>query len=192
MFTATVIGNLGADAEVREYNNKKFVSFKVAHTDAWTGADGVRHENTQWVSCALNGDGGSLLQYLKKGTKVCVIGSCTFGVASSKIARAMVATVNLNVRDVELCGGSSDAVPRRLVGQDGVIYDTEKFFFVDISKDENKHLANSVMYGERGGEFQVDAIGYIHPVVSKQETKLQQQEISQAKEQVDENGNEIF
>lgn len=164
MFTATVIGNLGADAEVKVYNDKKFVAFKVAHTDAWKGEDGVKHENTQWISCALNGDGGSLLPYLKKGVKVCVTGSLSLGVASSKIARRMVPTANLSVRDVELCGGSSDIVPRKLVGQDGVIYDTVKCFFVDVNREENKHLAGTIMYGERGGEYQVSDIGYITPI----------------------------
>ena len=164
MLNATVIGNLGADAEIRVYNDKKFVSFKVAHTDSWKGEDGVKHETTQWVSCALNGDGGSLLPYLKKGVKVCVTGSLTLGVASSKIARKMVPTANLSVRDVELCGGSSDIVPRKLVGQDGVIYDTVKCFFVDVNREETKHLAGTVMYGERGGEYQVSEIGYVSPI----------------------------
>ena len=77
MLQLEIIGNLGADAQVMTSNGKPFVSFNVAHTERWQGEDGVKHEQTQWVSGALNGDGGNLLQYLKKGTTVSNITSTT-------------------------------------------------------------------------------------------------------------------
>ena len=69
MIKLSIIGNLGADAEVKNHNGKEFVSFRVAHTDRFT-QDGQTKETTTWVSCILNGNGGNLLPYLKKGTKV--------------------------------------------------------------------------------------------------------------------------
>ena len=64
MLQVQVIGNLGADAEVKEFNGSKGVCFNVAHTERWTDEQGTKHENTTWVSCILNGDGGKLLPYL--------------------------------------------------------------------------------------------------------------------------------
>ena len=105
MIKMEIIGNLGADAEVKVYNGSKFVSFRVAHTDKWVDQQsGVISTQTTWVSCSLNGDGGGLTPYLKKGTKVFVRGTPNFVVYSSPKTRKMETGVNLFVREVELCG----------------------------------------------------------------------------------------
>lgn len=46
MFKAMIIGNLGRDAEEREYNGKKFLSFTVAVSDK----DKDGNDHTQWIS----------------------------------------------------------------------------------------------------------------------------------------------
>lgn len=68
MLQIEVIGNLGSDAEIKEINGKKYVSFSVA--DSYCGADsqGNRVERTNWVSVLWYGDGGRMFSYLKKGT----------------------------------------------------------------------------------------------------------------------------
>lgn len=67
MMRLEVIGNLGADAEIKEVNGRKFVSFRIAHTDKWVDSQTQQAQvTTQWVSCAINGDGGKLVPYLKK------------------------------------------------------------------------------------------------------------------------------
>lgn len=109
MIKMEIIGNLGADAEVKVYNGSKFVSFRVAHTDKWVDQQsGVINTQTTWVSCSLNGDGGGLTPYLKKGTKVFVRGTPNFVVYSSPKTRKMETGVNLFVREVELCGGHQE------------------------------------------------------------------------------------
>ena len=109
MIKMEIIGNLGADAEVKVYNGSKFVSFRVAHTDKWVDQQtGVISTQTIWVSCSLNGDGGGLTPYLKKGTKVFVRGTPNFAVYSSPKTRKMETGVNLFVREVELCGGHQE------------------------------------------------------------------------------------
>lgn len=109
MIKMEIIGNLGADAEVKAYNGNKFVSFRVAHTDKWVDQQtGVISTQTIWVSCSLNGDGGGLTPYLKKGTKVFVRGTPNFVVYSSPKTRKMETGVNLFVREVELCGGHQE------------------------------------------------------------------------------------
>lgn len=109
MIKMEIIGNLGADAEVKVYNGSKFVSFRVAHTDKWVDQlTGVISTQTTWVSCSLNGDGGGLTPYLKKGTKVFVRGTPNFVVYSSPKTHKMETGVNLFVREVELCGGHQE------------------------------------------------------------------------------------
>lgn len=109
MIKLEIIGNLGADAEVKVYNGNKFVSFRVAHTDKWVDQNtGVISTQTTWVSCSMNGDGGGLTPYLKKGTKVFVRGTPNFVVYSSPKTHKMETGVNLFVREVELCGGHQE------------------------------------------------------------------------------------
>ena len=109
MIKVEIIGHLGADAMLQVVNGNKFVSFRVANTDAWTDKQtGEIKKSTQWISCSLNGDGGALLPYLKKGTKVFVRGNAQFVVFSSAKSRQMEVGVNLYVREIELCGGSKE------------------------------------------------------------------------------------
>ena len=109
MIKVEIIGNLGADAMLQVVNGNKFVSFRVANTDAWTDKQtGEIKKSTQWISCSLNGDGGALLPYLKKGTKVFVRGNAQFVIFSSAKTRQMEVGVNLFVREIELCGGQKE------------------------------------------------------------------------------------
>ena len=107
MIKMEIIGNLGADAQMQVYNGNKYVSFRIANTDAWTDkSTGEIKKSTQWVSCSMNGDGGNILPYLKKGAKIFVRGNAQIVVYSSPKTHQMEAGVNLFVREIELCGGS--------------------------------------------------------------------------------------
>ena len=109
MIKVEIIGNLGADAQLQEKNGNRFVSFRVANTDKWIDkSTGQVIESTQWISCTLNGDGGALLTYLKRGTKVFVRGNAQFVIFSSAKTRQMEVGVNLFVREIELCGGQKE------------------------------------------------------------------------------------
>lgn len=166
MLQLSVIGNLGRDAEVKETNGRKYVSFTVAHSDVFTDSNGQRHENTQWVSCILNGDGGSLLQYLTKGKKVYVSGDGSARVYSSKVQRQMVAGLDLNVRVIELIGGSSDEVPRQLVGNGGVLLEVHKSFWIDPEIAKNQGADNNtdiLLQSVNGATFRVNCNGYVTP-----------------------------
>ena len=78
MFKAMIIGNLGRDAEEREYNGKKFLSFTVAVSEK--DKDGQEH--TQQISVTTNQLG--LKDYLKKGKQVYIIGDQKNDVYESK------------------------------------------------------------------------------------------------------------
>lgn len=179
-----LIGNLGDDAQVQVYNDKKFVSFKIADTDKWTDAQGVTHEATTWVSCTMSGDGGNILKYLKKGVKVFVQGKMSTRVYSSPKERAMVAGINLQVFNIELCGGSSDDVPRQLVTPNGQIVDVFKFYFVNMQ--EAQIPAGTQLMPTRGnGLFVVNDNGSVTP--------MQQEESAPTESpKTDENGIQIF
>jgi single-strand DNA-binding protein len=73
----TLIGNLGADPEVRTTSDgRRIVRFSVATTERWKDASGARQERTDWHRIAIFSSGlGKLAEdYLRKGAKVLVEG----------------------------------------------------------------------------------------------------------------------
>lgn len=153
-----VIGNLGVDAEVKNANGKEFISFKVADTVKFTDQKGKVSETTTWINCAMTGDrNSSILPYLRKGVKVFVEGRPSYRLYSSEKQRAMLVSVDLHVTSVELCGGSSDIVPRNVVDSNGVLHDVTKHYWSESLKDQ-------IVYGVYGGSYQVDKQGFITPI----------------------------
>lgn len=79
MLKLDVIGALGADPVTRTANGREFITFNVAHNYRKVSEDGeIQKDETVWVACALNGSGGALLPWLRKGTQVYVSGKPTF------------------------------------------------------------------------------------------------------------------
>jgi single-strand DNA-binding protein len=74
-----LIGNLGADPEIRRLNSgDPVVNLRVACTDTWRDkASGERKERTEWVSVVIFNEGLAKIaeQYLRKGSKVFLSGS---------------------------------------------------------------------------------------------------------------------
>ena len=107
MLQIEVIGNLGKDAEVKEFSGRKYVCFSVAHTE------NVRAQNpgeppvqrTTWLSVYWYGDGGAMLQDLKRGTKVFVRGTMRNNLYTDRTGQTRV-DINVNAREVYLCGSS--------------------------------------------------------------------------------------
>ena len=71
----TLIGNLGADPELR-YSQKgaPIASFRVAVNQVRNGPDGDRQENTEWFRVRAMGRLSEFAQRLQKGNRVLVIG----------------------------------------------------------------------------------------------------------------------
>lgn len=103
MLQCEVIGNIGSDAEIKEFGGKKYVSFNVAHSERRKDANGTTVESTTWVSVLWYGDGGGLTQYLKKGCKVFVRGRLSVKTYQDKNGNTQVA-VKVNANEVNLCG----------------------------------------------------------------------------------------
>lgn len=157
MIKLQVIGNLGADAQVINSNGNEFVSFRVAHSDSYT-RDGQKFERSLWIDCALNGNGGNLLQYLKKGAKVFVDGYPTFRIYDSAQARCKMVGVQISVKSIELCGGSNDPVPGELSTTEGEVISVLKCFYTSEEKVHGQTLLDRNMK-----PFDVDENGFITP-----------------------------
>ena len=69
-----LIGNLGADPEIRTFQNGgKVANLRIATSESWKDkATGERKEKTEWHSVAIFNDGlvGVVERFLKKGSKV--------------------------------------------------------------------------------------------------------------------------
>lgn len=74
-----LIGNLGADPEVRTLpNGNKVVNLSLATTDSWRDKNtGERREKTEWHRVVIFSDGMAKVaeQYLRKGSKVYLEGA---------------------------------------------------------------------------------------------------------------------
>ena len=73
-----LIGNLGADPEVRSFpNGGKVVNIRIASSESWRDRNtGERKERTEWHSVAIFNENLAKVaeQYLKKGSKVYIEG----------------------------------------------------------------------------------------------------------------------
>lgn len=73
-----IIGNLGADPEVKSFQNGgRIANLRIATSESWKDKQtGERKERTEWHSVAITGDGlaGVAERYLRKGSKVYIEG----------------------------------------------------------------------------------------------------------------------
>lgn len=102
MLKMEVIGNIGDDAEVKNINGKECVAFNVAHSEKHNGTD-----YTTWVSVLMNGNGGNLTPYLKKGAKVFVRGNFWTKPYQDKNNQWRVG-INLSATEIQLCGTKAE------------------------------------------------------------------------------------
>lgn len=157
MIKMQIIGNLGADAQVYSENGSKFVKLSIADTVHRKKADGSTEEKTTWVSATINGDGGELIQYLKKGTKVYASGDARVKTFHSEKQRALVAGIDLFIRDIQLISVNRDDVPRDLYDIEGNAHAISKWFY-------SAEVRNQPLYSRNGEEFIVDPNGWVRPV----------------------------
>ena len=73
-----LIGNLGADPEVKSFQNGgRIANLRIATSESWKDRNtGERKERTEWHTVVLNSDGlvGVAERYLRKGSKVYIEG----------------------------------------------------------------------------------------------------------------------
>jgi single-strand DNA-binding protein len=115
-----LIGNLGADPEIRSTpNGQRVAQFSVATSRSWNDAAGQKQEKTEWHRCVVwnrgggaraggAGSGGGLVdvveRYLKKGDKVYVEGSIEYRQWQDKEGQTKY-TTEIKVNDLQMLGG---------------------------------------------------------------------------------------
>lgn len=108
----TLIGNLGADPEIRTTpNGSKVAQFSLATSRQWNSQSGEKQEKTEWHKCvAWNaGSRGTGLadiieRYVKKGDKLYVEGRIEYRQYEDKDKQTRYVT-EINVREIMLLGG---------------------------------------------------------------------------------------
>lgn len=158
MLTVNLIGNLGADAEVKNIQGKLYLTFRVAHSERFTKADGTVVEETQWVSC-ISSQFTNLQPYLKRGQKVFVFGELKAKIVWAQSSKTNVVGLSINVRSIELCNSVNvDLVPSVLYDKDGVQHDVHKFFWAQLDNPGTDYL-----YDSKANEYIVTDQGFISP-----------------------------
>jgi len=72
-----LIGNLGADPEVKSFQNGgRIANLRIATSESWKTKEGEQKERTEWHSVTLNSDGlvSVAERFLSKGSKVYIEG----------------------------------------------------------------------------------------------------------------------
>lgn len=170
MLKVELIGNLGADAQVKEANGAKFVTMRIAHTDRWTDDQGKTRESTIWVDVTFNNAESKVLPFLKAGVKIFVRGNASLRVYSSAKDRCMKAGLTVAAHEIELCGGSTDDVPRELADpNDGHLYKVAKYYQTDVDTSKWKKEDQALLVDRQARRYIVVKGGWVAPEVVQTE-----------------------
>lgn len=184
MFNVTIIGNLGADAEVVNSNGNQFCSLSIAQSRKYKAQSGEEKTETNWVDAIISNPNHPVIPFLKAGVKVCVMGNASLRVYSSKRDRMMKAGVTVRVDTIELCGGSSDEVPRELISpDDGQVFAVTKHYWCAVDTSSMKGKEVRYLIDRRGKQFQYNKAGFVSsvPDPSQSEEQNQAPEVNSAK-----------
>lgn len=106
----TLIGNVGADPEVRSTTGgNRVATFSLATSRTWNGPSGDRQEKTEWHRCVVWNAKTSQLadiveRYVKKGDKLYVEGRIEYRQWQDKENQTRYST-EINVRELIMLGG---------------------------------------------------------------------------------------
>ena len=107
----TLIGNVGADPEVRSTNGgNRVATFSLATSRAWNDASGSKQEKTEWHRCVVWNSKASTLadiveRYVKKGDKLYVEGRIEYRQWQDKDGQTKYST-EINVRELIMLGSA--------------------------------------------------------------------------------------
>lgn len=101
MLKVEIIGCLGADAEIKDVNGKRFATCRVAHSEKYTDSTGTKVEKTLWVDITMHMD-TPCLGWLKKGTQVFIRGNADLRVYSSEKDKCMKAGLTIHAAEIQL------------------------------------------------------------------------------------------
>lgn len=100
-------GNIGKDAEVKDFQNgNSVINFSVADTKKWTDKNGQKQDKTNWIECVWYLNNTSIAQYLTKGTKVLIEGEPTARAYINQ-QNEIISVNQCIVRSLEFMGSSN-------------------------------------------------------------------------------------
>ena len=108
----TLIGNLGADPEIRSTTGgNRVATFSLATSRSWNSPSGDKQEKTEWHRCVVWNTKSSQLadiveKYVKKGDKLYVEGRIEYRQWQDKDGQTRYST-EINVRELIMLGGGS-------------------------------------------------------------------------------------
>jgi single-strand DNA-binding protein len=108
-----LIGNLGADPEVRSTNNgTRVATLSLATSRQWTTQGGEKQEKTEWHRCVVwntrqSGLADVVEKYLKKGDRIYVEGRIEYRTWQDREGQTRY-TTEVNVRDMVMLSGRGD------------------------------------------------------------------------------------
>jgi len=108
-----LIGNLGADPEVRSTNNgTRVATLSLATSRQWTTQAGEKQEKTEWHRCVVwntrsSGLADVVEKYMKKGDRVYVEGRIEYRTWQDREGQTRY-TTEINVRDLVMLSGRGD------------------------------------------------------------------------------------
>lgn len=164
MLKVELMGNLGADCEVKESNGSKFVTMRIAHTERFKKQDGTDQESTIWVDVTYNKVDSGIIPFLKAGVKIFVRGNLHLRVYSSKKDRCMKAGATIAASEIELAGGTNDAVPRQIIDPEtGMIFEVTKHYWIDRDNKDLKKDQVMIFIDKQGKEYGMNKGGFVMP-----------------------------
>ncbi len=102
-----LVGNLGADAELKRYESGSKLTFRIATTERWKDREtGEKKEHTEWHRCAMWGSRAEgLARHLTKGTTLLVEGRME---TSSYVKEGVTKySTEVRARDVRFLGSGN-------------------------------------------------------------------------------------
>jgi single-strand DNA-binding protein len=105
----TIIGNLTADAEVKDVSNKKVINFSIGTNEKFKDQQGNVTEKPYYYNCSIWRDSNvNVAKYLTKGTKVFIEGSPDTDLYQDKEGK-WKAAIKISVSNLELIGAGKDS-----------------------------------------------------------------------------------
>ncbi len=100
-----LLGNLGADPELRWHNERAKLKLRLATNERWRDKDNKEHERTQWHNVSIWGNRAeSLERLLKKGERIFVEGKIDTYSYDAPDGQKKYFT-EVQARDIVLLGG---------------------------------------------------------------------------------------
>ena len=104
----TILGRVGADAEIKEFPSNQLISFSVAVSESYINkTTNEKVTNTTWFDCSKFGNNTQIAQYIRKGDYIYVEGKANNRAYLAADGEAKIVN-GINVSIIELLGSKSD------------------------------------------------------------------------------------